>query len=404
MTRLTRSLMLGLIAADALAMRTGPVRMLGVAGPALLPKPDGMRRKLSTTGSPVPEGSNPPPEGGWFDGKLVGSPVVKRFSDEMHGDRWMMWYSGRSESFAEGVVPIATGCVGLAQSKDGIVWEKLAGDEPGGACLGPNDESWWGFDTSHVGVGDVHVFSSRVVQNNAGLYWMYFFGGDKEENALAPGGTVGAAMSIGVALSNDGVHWGRVEGEHSSGAVLEPREGQLFVGWPQVIMTSVEPEQWRMYFHALNTETKAFEIGLATSSDGMLWEHSKGGLAPGPEGSFDAGGVSARCVLKDPQAGGGWLMYYEAQDAARRHTIGLARSADGVTWERGAAPVFEPGEDTWDGAAVARPWMVPLDDGSAMLYYLGRGEGDDPAQGIGVARSDGKDWSKWERVGPDAVL
>ena len=41
-------------------------------------------------------------------------------------------------------------------------------------------------------------------------------------------------MSIGVALSNDGIHWGRVEGEHSSGAVLEPNEGQLFVGWPQV--------------------------------------------------------------------------------------------------------------------------------------------------------------------------
>ena len=45
---------------------------------------------------------------------------------------------------------------------------------------------------------------------------------------------MGEAMSIGVALSNDGIHWGRVEGEHSSGAVLEPREGQLFVGWPQV--------------------------------------------------------------------------------------------------------------------------------------------------------------------------
>jgi len=27
-------------------------------------------------------------------------------------------------------------------------------------------------------------------------------------------------MSIGVALSNDGVHWGRVEGEHPSGALL----------------------------------------------------------------------------------------------------------------------------------------------------------------------------------------
>jgi hypothetical protein len=60
---------------------------------------------------------------------------------------------------------------------------------------------------------------------------MYFFGGDANE--VEGGGGVGEAMSIGVALSNDGLHWGRVEGEHSSGAVLEPNEGQLFVGWPQ---------------------------------------------------------------------------------------------------------------------------------------------------------------------------
>lgn len=362
------------------------------------PSPSGTRRSLSTTGSPVPEGARSPPEDGWFDGKTVGSCVVKRFTDEMDGDRWMMWYSGRPEGFRPGVMPIATGCIGLAQSKDGIVWERLAGDELGGACLAPNDESWWCFDTSHVGVGDVHVYSSRMVQNNAGLYWMYFFGGDLNEAEAMPQAGVGAAMSIGVALSNDGVHWGRIEGEHSSGAVLEPLEDQLFVGWPQVIMTSVEPEQWRMYFHALNTATQTFEIGLATSTDGMQWAHAGACLVAGPDGAFDAGGVSARCVLADPAAGG-WLMFYEAQDEARQHTIGLARSADGVAWQRADAPCFEPGGgDEWDGGAVARPWVVPLDDGSALLYYLGRAEGEGATQGIGVARSNGTDWTTWSRV------
>lgn len=315
------------------------------------------------------------------------------------------------------------------------MWERLAGDEPGGSCLAPNVEARWGFDTTHVGVGDVHPFS-RMVQNNAGLYWMYYFGGDANvppEGSPAPANVVGTAMSIGVAVSNDGVHWKRVEGDHSSGAVLEPKEGQLFVGWPQVIMTSVEPEAWRMYYHALNVESRRFEIGLATSGDGMRWEHAEGPcLAPGPDGAFDCGGVSARCVLRDPASssgssgGGGWLMFYEAQDAARRHTIGLARSADGVAWVRGDAPVFAPSDASdacsdggdggdgardgaWDGAAVARPWVVPLDDGSAMLYYLGRGEapadgGAAPSQGIGIARSDGADWTKWIRVNPDAAL
>ena len=96
---------------------------------------------------------------------------------------------------------------------------------------------------------------------------MYFFGGDANE--VEGGGGVGEAMSIGVALSNDGIHWGRVEGEHSSGAVLEPNEGQLFVGWPQVIQIGSDPERWRMYFHALNTKTKRYEIGIASSPDGV---------------------------------------------------------------------------------------------------------------------------------------
>merc|ERR1719393_1232641 len=133
----------------------------------------------------------------------------------------MMWYSGRSGQIADNVVQDTTGCIGLAQSTDGLVWERLAGDEVGGACLAPNDESWWCFDTMHVGVGDVHVFSSRMVQHNAGLYWMYFFGGDANEAEEGKG--LGAAMSIGLALSNDGVHWGRLEGDYASGAILEQR-------------------------------------------------------------------------------------------------------------------------------------------------------------------------------------
>eukprot|EP00965_Chrysotila_dentata_P198554 6178866-Pleurochrysis_carterae.AAC.2 len=64
---------------------------------------------------------------------------------------------------------------------------------------------------------------------------MFYFGGDGNEVSLSESAppTVGANMRIGLALSNDGVHWGRVEGEHSSGAVLEPQQGQTFIGWPQ---------------------------------------------------------------------------------------------------------------------------------------------------------------------------
>ena len=118
--------------------------------------------------------------------------------------------------------------------------------------------------------------------------------------------------------------------------------------------------------------------------------------------AFDAGGVSARCVVADPAGGAGdLLMFYEAQSKERQHSIGLATSADGppsggsnlkpaaqrsgrsnsrvravrpcnraggLTWARGAAPVLSPAvdasPDAWDAAAVARPWLVPLGDGA----------------------------------------
>ena len=66
-------------------------------------------------------------------------------------------------------------------------------------------------------------------------------------------------------------------------------------------------------------------------------------LGPGPPGSFDEGGVSARCVVADPAQDGHWIMFYEARDAAGRRTIGQARSANGETWTRSEQPVFEPG-------------------------------------------------------------
>lgn len=123
------------------------------AGLVLWPDADSIRRSLPGAGAPVPTGAREAPQGGWWDGATLGGCVVRRFTDEMQGDRWMLWYSARSTGFDSGVVPLATGAVGLAQSSDGVHWERLAGDEAGGACFAPNAEEWWGFDTTHVGVG-----------------------------------------------------------------------------------------------------------------------------------------------------------------------------------------------------------------------------------------------------------
>ena len=49
---------------------------------------------------------------------------------------------------------------------------------------------------------------------------------------------------------------------------------------------------------------------------------------------------------------------------------------------------------------MGQPWLVPLDDGAAMLYY--RAEGKE-GSGLGVACSDGSDWTKWTCMNPDGL-
>ena len=310
-----------------------------------------------------------------------------------------MWYSGKNRQIQnQPDFELASGAIGVATSNDGIKWEPLAGDETAGAVLAPNDD-WWAFDTLHVGVGDVHVMSNQVVKNSMGLYWMYYFGGDESEPTL--GGSNGTAppgsrMCIGVALSNDGIHWGRVEGEYASGAILEPREGEVFVGWPQVVQASSSPDLWYMYFHVLCKETRRFKVGCAQSKNCVEWQRLDAYIFEPAlsDGAFDAGGVSARCVLRD---GDEWLMYYEAINLMGTHSIGLARSRDGIGWTRTDKPVLEPSADpsSWDAKAVSRPWVVPCGDGSAMLYYVGRSVSG--VQAIGAAQSDGANWASFSK-------
>ncbi len=93
-----------------------------------------------------------------------------------------------------------------------------------GVSLGLNKESWWGFDTAHVGLGQVLLpMSTPAVMTEGGVYLMYYMGGSFEETKLTQyleqeldgfeDATIqGMNMKIGVALSQDGKTFGRVEG------------------------------------------------------------------------------------------------------------------------------------------------------------------------------------------------
>jgi hypothetical protein len=81
-----------------------------------------------------------------------------------------MWYHGRDENFGrdEGIINIGTGRIGVAESTDGIHWERIAGQQTGNCVIDINEEQWWGFDAAHVGLGDVTLGASERIQVEGG--------------------------------------------------------------------------------------------------------------------------------------------------------------------------------------------------------------------------------------------
>ena len=318
---------------------------------------------------------------------MVGACAVQR----LRPDRWIMWYAGRSSHIQDDVVPIATGSIGVALSEDGLVWERACGLGPAGECLGPRDGEA-GFDASHVAVGDVIAVDGQLS--------MLLFGGGSELRDMGGGKMLrGVGMCIGSATSSDGVSWTRQDAP-----LLQPTDGeQIFLGWPT-------RHGQHVYYHAADSGAYGgrFVIGrarllaprqAAISPDEIVDEGYV--LTPGAAGSYDAGGVSARCVVAHPTDPLRLLMIYEALDETRSHAICLASSTDdGATWVR-AGQILRPSEDGWDSGAVSRPYLVPADpmDPSSRprLYYLGR-SADGTRQGIGVAESDDPEWREWTKL------
>ena len=351
---------------------------------------------------------------GAWDEAGVGHPVVRYYlgDDEQ---RWFMWYTGKSTSChnIDSIFPSA-GSIGLAVSSDGLNWSRGHSSIEGargegrasdvGRIMKPN-EDWWTHDTCHMSVSDVQLLSTGAVSAEpGGVYWCFYSGGDFEEVVVPEGissstdeGSIeGLRVRPGLAMSQDGRNFARIEGEHHSGALFDvgqPGEwDELFIGSPQVVAAG--PKDMRMYYHSFDKMKNAYVVGLATSSDGFKWE-KKGPIFDGSAGSgsddtFDSMGAGARCVVRDIDSKQ-YFMFYEAFcRSTNRRSIGLAVSTDGVNdWKRLDKPVLEGSVDGWDSGSVGTPWAVSMAKGRWRLYYAGMSKEDVGGawSGIGVAMS-----------------
>lgn len=328
----------------------------------------------------------------WWDSEKVSSPEVIRCED----GTWKMWYYGRDPKF-DPLVKLPAGRCGLATSGDGINWERVKGPLTMGSVFEPHPDPDR-FDSGYVGVTSVDF--------RDGLYWMWYFGGDRKVQNFGFEAK-GVNMLPGCAISRDGINWVRLEGPYR-GAFLNRGKPEdfdaLFCTMPNVLRE--DDGTWKMFYHTLNIKTRQFSIGLAVSDDGFRWEKIGKILDPGEEGCFDERGVGTRHVLKQ---NGQYLMFYEGVNNSSYFSIGLAISDDGVKWtkqvgkeDNGSVFAHAPKESgRWDAKAVGTPCVVPMPDDSLRMYYVGCNEGSqtemDSQFQIGLALSDGKNFLKWTR-------
>jgi hypothetical protein len=133
-------------------------------------------------------------------------------------------------------------------------------------------------------------------------------------------------------------------------------------------------------------------IGYATSTDnGLTWQKHPGNpvLNTGPAGSFDSRHVEGHWVVHDAS---GYRMWYAGYDGSNWR-IGLATSSDGIVWMRYAGnPVLNLGSaGAWDQSHVYWPYVQPGGLGYRMWYTGHNGN----AIRIGYAESvNGISWIK----------
>jgi len=198
----------------------------------------------------------------------------------------------------------------------------------------------------------------------------------------------GQKWHTALAISADGVKW------EKRGRVLSPS------GWEGDIAANgsaaVVGEEIFYWYQAGDPP----RVTLARSKDGVTWrKQPEVAIQMGPLGSFDERGVADPYVIR---AGDEFYLFYLGQDRARRQRLGVARSSDGVKWEKlRSNPILELGAPAaFDENGLGEP-AVWSSGGSYWMLYTGRDRGE--RRRIGLARSaDGVHWTRDPSLQPIA--
>ena len=265
---------------------------------------------------------------GEWDAVDVLNPSVIR-----QGDAYYNLYSGYDGK---------TWHTGLAVSVDGIAWRKE------GKILSPSPETW---------ESDAIAANGSALASASGILYYY---------------QAGNPVRIGLAQSANGHQWQK----HGSPVLdVGPRGSwdERGVADPYVIRAG---SAYYMFYLGQDRARRQ-RLGVATSDDGIVWRKLRSNpiLELGEYGAFDENGLGEPAVFA---AHGYYWMLYSGRDHSEIRRLGLARSRDGVAWEK--QPGVFAGEQKWDSKVLCDPSV--LAEGDQVRVWFGGGDVAQPDQNI----------------------
>lgn len=302
-----------------------------------------------------------PPGPAPFDAECCMNPFAVR-----RGDDYYLFYAGGDSQRQRRI------CLAIAPVDDPGAWKRL------GPVLDLGAEG--SFDASWCVLPCLHRIGNR---------WHLYYTGRN----LAYGGGLQSFRGIGLAVSDDLLHWKRLSPEPvlRGGGFAEWPENQGIAGGGRIVEFAQEDGRtlYRMYYTlAIGTPSPDLLVDqakcavTADSYDGIDWFNQQVVLRPRLEADYENAATIALNVWKTHN---GWRAIYAGIGSRfGAYSICEAASRDGLLWHRGRPDenlALPPHGTGWESQMTEYPHVIE-ENGRLRLFYCGNGYG---RTGIGTA-------------------